>query len=304
VIDDASADPFLASAQRALRSTGGAAALDALGWWELLADLHDTGDDDARAAVFALFRAQGRELASTPALGGLLAAPFLAGTDLAPGAVLATVRRRSPRRGAVRVVVGDPGGRDLLVDEPGAGAGLVGSAECELVPVDVPGRLVVHEVRLDEAPVRPFLDEPIAATAVEHACAREQFGRPIGTFQAVRHLLAWARTDCVALDAVVRQAVELDAAAPARFDAIVKALAGRNGARACQRSLQVLGGIGFTAEHDHHHHASRVMLLDALLGTGAELRHELGRWLRTGASDPGLAEAMLLGRAGSPAPAP
>ena len=70
---------------------------------------------------------------------------------------------------------------------------------------------------------------------------------------------------------------------------MVKALAGRNGRRACERSLQVLGGIGFTAEHEHHHHHSRVLALDALLGSSAELTHDLGAWLRT-SGRPGLPE--------------
>ena len=73
----------------------------------------------------------------------------------------------------------------------------------------------------------------------------------------------------------------------------MKALAGRNGRRACERSLQVLGGIGFTAEHAHHHHHSRVLLLDSLLGTSAELSHDLGAWLRTAGRDPGFARAVL-----------
>ena len=75
---------------------------------------------------------------------------------------------------------------------------------------------------------------------------------------------------------------------------MVKALAGRNGRRACERSLQVLGGIGFTAEHAHHHHHSRVLLLDSLLGTSAELSHDLGAWLRTTGDDPGFTRAVLL----------
>lgn len=319
MIETGSTDEFLTSATKALRSTGGEPALEALGWWDLLSELHDA---DARAAVFALFRAQGRELASTTALGGLLAQPYLEGTDLAPGTVVAAVLRRSSRRGPIRVVVGNPGDRRLLVDEPGKGAGLFDSAESELVPVEVAGRLDVHEVRLHESAWQPTIDESLAsaarprsellgrialaseilgaaetavALAIEYAGDRRQFGQPIGSFQAMRHLLAWAQTDCVAVEAAIRDALFLNDGAPQHFDAIVKALAGRNGARACQRALQVFGGIGFTAEHDHHHFASRVMLLDALLGTSAEIRHDLGRWLRTTGEQPKLAEAVLLG---------
>jgi hypothetical protein len=56
-------DPFLATSCRAMRASTGAEALDALGWWDLLPHLDD---DDARAAVFAAFRAQGRELGGRP----------------------------------------------------------------------------------------------------------------------------------------------------------------------------------------------------------------------------------------------
>lgn len=310
-------DEYVAVAAQAVRTSGGAAALDALGWWDLLADLDDPG---SRAAVFALFRAQGRELAGSAALGGLLAQPYLAGTGLAPGAVVSTVWRRSPRRGLVHVVVGDLDGRRLLVDRPGHGAFVADVDAVELRPIDVPGRLVLHEVAIDwsnatralneaaAAPARQRRDflgrvataleilgaaEAAVALAIEHAVAREQFGQAIGRFQAVRHLLAWARTDCVAVDAVATKAVALDTSAPPRFDEVLKAIAGRNGQRACQRALQVLGGIGFTAEHDHHQHHGRVLALDALLGTSTTLTSELGAWLRTEAVDPGFTTAML-----------
>ncbi len=258
-------DEFLEVACRALSGSDATRALDSLGWWDLLVDL----DGDSRTAVFAVFRAQGRELASSPALGGLLAQPFLEGTAIAPGSVVAAVRRRSTRRGPVWVVVGDVGERRLLFDDPERGVIVVDAQAVALSPVDIPGRTVVHEVSVDLSAHQPLLGPADAETAgrrsaylgrvaaasemlgaaeravdlaVEHACNREQFGQPIGTFQAVRHLLAWAKTDCVALDAVVRKAVLMLDGPPPRYDEVVKALAGRNGRRACERSLQVLGG--------------------------------------------------------------
>jgi hypothetical protein len=311
-------DEFLEVACRALEGSDAAAALDSLGWWDLLVDL----DGDSRTAVFAVFRAQGRALASSPALGGLLAQPFLEGTAIAPGSVVAAVRRRSTRRGPVWVVVGDVGERRLLFEDPDRGVFVVDADTVERTPVDIPGRIPVHEVSVDLSAHQPlrtdvdverarrrsaYLGRVAAASemlgaaeravdlAVEHACNREQFGQPIGTFQAVRHLLAWAKTDCVALDAVVRNAVLMLDEPPTRYDEVVKALAGRNGRRACERALQVLGAIGFTAEHTHHHHHSRVLLLDALLGTSADLSQDLGAWLRTSGSDPRYAEAVLTG---------
>lgn len=316
-VGDAEAE-YLAAAEQAVRTTAGAAALDALGWWDLLARLDDT---DHRLAAFALFRAQGRALGDSAALGGLLAQPYLDGTGLAPGAVVATVPRTSPRRAEAHVAVGELDGRQLLVDRPGVGAFVVDVDAARLRRLDVPGGLVLHDVGVDLSGLTPVVDEARADSArrrsmflgrvalaveilgaaeaavelaIEHATAREQFGQPIGRFQAVRHLLAWARTDCVAVEAVAREAVTLDAAAPPRFGDVAKALAGRNGRRACERSLQVLGAIGFTAEHDHHRHHSRVLSLDALLGSSSQLTNELGSWLRSDAPDPGFTAAVLV----------
>ena len=228
--------------------------------------------------------------------------------------------RRSPRHGTVLVLVGDTGGRRLLVDRPGEGAAIVDAGHAALRPIDVPGGLVLHEVELDPAEWEASIGEADASVArrrstylgriavsleilgaaesavemsVQYAGDRRQFGSPIGTFQAIRHLLAWARTDLVAVEHVVAEAVRLDDAAPPMYDEVVKALAGRNGRRACERALQVLGGIGFTAEHDHHRFHSRVLAMDALLGTSAELTHDLGRWLRTTGADPGFPAAVL-----------
>ena len=96
-------DEILDAARRALGGGSGTDALCALGFWELLPDL---GDAKVRAAVFALFRAQGRELASSAALGALAAQPFLEAAGAAPGGFALTFTRRSARRGLVTVVAG------------------------------------------------------------------------------------------------------------------------------------------------------------------------------------------------------
>ncbi len=218
-------------------------------------------------------------------------------------------------------MLGDVAGRSLLFDEPGTGVFVVDADSVTAETIGVAGRLTVTQVDVDldaRAPVLVEADaaplagarrrtwdgsrlaaeilgaaEQVVANAVEYAGLREQFGRPIGTFQALRHVLAWGTTDCVAIDATVRRAVELRRDPPARFDAAAKAIAGRNGRRACDRALQAFGGIGFTAEHDHHHFHGRVLVLDALLGSSAELTHELGAWLRSSGEDPEYPAAVL-----------
>ena len=314
---DARDDEFLAAAVGVMSPGQGAAALDDLTWWELLPDLDD---DEAASAVFATCRAQGRELADSPALGALSAQPFLEATDRAPGTCVSAIRRDRPGGERRWVVIGDVGERALLFDEPGRGVFVVEPAAVALTTIALAGHLSLMEVAVDldgrtpaltdveAAPLRArstYLGrlgasaeilgaaEQVVANATEYAGLREQFGRPIGTFQALRHVLAWATTDCVAIDAVVRRGIELRREPPAMFDATTKALAGRNGRRACDRALQAFGGIGFTAEHDHHHFHSRVLLLDALLGTSAELTHELGVWLRTSGEDPAYPAAVL-----------
>jgi hypothetical protein len=309
------------AARRALRACDGSEALGSLGWWELLPEL---ADERARAAVFALCRAHGRELAGTVALGSLVAQPYLVAAGADPGPIVAAFTRRSARRGVVTTVIGDVAGRQLLVDRPGAGVWLVDADTAALQPIRIPGRLAIHELEPGSARERSFLSEDVAlearvrsvflgrvalahellgaaegslASAVSHAAAREQFGEPIARFQAVRHLLAWAATDCAAIASTANEAVALDTAAPPRFDAIAKALAGRNGRRCCERTLQVLGAIGFTTEHAHHHFHSRVLALDALLGSATQLSRELGAWLRSTRGDPRLPAAMLLGGA-------
>ncbi|AZQ35512.1 acyl-CoA dehydrogenase [Streptomyces cyaneochromogenes] len=90
--------------------------------------------------------------------------------------------------------------------------------------------------------------------AVQHARAREQFGQPIGAFQAVKHLCAemlvrteTARTAVYAA-AVTADPVDIDAARLLADEAAV------HGARDC---LQVHGGMGFTWEFEVHLHLKR-----------------------------------------------
>ena len=115
-------------------------------------------------------------------------------------------------------------------------------------------------------------------TAVAHAKVREQFGAPIGSFQAVKHLCAemLETTESVA-------AVAWDAGAAARPDqpseeadyaADVAATVAFDGAvSVAQDCIQVLGGIGFTFEHDAHLYLRRAAALRttvAALTGGAE----------------------------------
>ncbi|WP_067863128.1 acyl-CoA dehydrogenase family protein [Nocardia shimofusensis] len=116
-----------------------------------------------------------------------------------------------------------------------------------------------------------------------HALERLQFGRPLASFQAVRHRLA---ETLVALDGAEAALAHADG----EFGALLaKAAAGRAATTAARHCQQVLGGIGFTAEHELHRHVRRVLVLDGLLGSTRELVREAGTEVRRRAEGPRLA---------------
>jgi hypothetical protein len=116
------------------------------------------------------------------------------------------------------------------------------------------------------------------AIALEHVSTREQFGRPLASFQAVKHALAdvsvWL--DCAELGA---QAAWEDRSPESAQ--LAKILAGRLIRVASANCQQVLGGMGFTWEHPFHLYLRRALLLEPLLGSAAQLRVSLGSQLRT-----------------------
>ncbi|MFF9406506.1 acyl-CoA dehydrogenase family protein [Streptomyces anandii] len=94
----------------------------------------------------------------------------------------------------------------------------------------------------------------VCELAVQHARAREQFGRPVGAFQAVKHLCAdmLVRTE-TARAAVYAAAVTAD---PADI-AAARLLADEAAARGSRDCVQVHGGMGFTWESEVHLHLKR-----------------------------------------------
>jgi alkylation response protein AidB-like acyl-CoA dehydrogenase len=134
-----------------------------------------------------------------------------------------------------------------------------------------------------EACRRALAHELIGATdtmlkmATEYAGLREQFGQPIGTFQAVKHRLADVYVARQAAASVVEESWVSD---PPCTTLAAKALAAHAGAQASEHCLQVFGAIGFTLEHDLHRYVRRVRVLDRLYGSEPELRRALGTLLR------------------------
>ncbi|GLP74437.1 acyl-CoA dehydrogenase [Mycobacterium antarcticum] len=122
--------------------------------------------------------------------------------------------------------------------------------------------------------------------ARQHALDRVQFGRPIAGFQAVRHRLA---ETLVAIEGAEATLTLPGADNPDLTALLAKAAAGKAALTAAKHCQQVLGGMGFTAEHDLHRHVERVLVLDGLLGSSGELAKKAGAGLRARGSAPRLA---------------
>jgi alkylation response protein AidB-like acyl-CoA dehydrogenase len=121
--------------------------------------------------------------------------------------------------------------------------------------------------------------------AADHARQREQFGQPIGSFQAVKHLLANALLKLdFARPAVYRAAWSMahdagGAALRARDASMAKAYASEAATAAAGVALQVHGAIGYTWEHDLHLWMKRAWTLAGAWGDAAWHRERVASWL-------------------------
>jgi len=119
--------------------------------------------------------------------------------------------------------------------------------------------------------------------ACEYAKVREQFGRTIGTFQAVKHHLANLLVDIEMTTAAVWDAARAEDVDSAGFAAAVAAWhAVRTVVSAAEMNIQLHGGIGFTWEHDAHLYLRRARTVAAVLDNGDDALSEIVAAQRTG----------------------
>ena len=307
---------FESGVRRATENTGGAtldAALDDLGW-------RDAVRADRPTAVSVLFECQGASATTSAALDWLLAAALDAEADGPGVAVVLPPLRRCDAPGRLDgnwcVVEGlgtaalDRCDTALVVAQTPDGAGTFAVDRGLLTRRPVQGLdpalglfEVMGEFETAWAAQPKAADWPAAAglgqlalghelvgtgramleLARTHALERMQFGRPIESFQAVRHRLA---ESLVALEAA---AALLDAAwehPSPPVAAMAKAFAGRSARTVARHSQQVLAGIGFTTEHPLHRSVRRAIVLDELLGAGTVLTRALGTEILSSAALP------------------
>ena len=244
-------------------------ALAELGWRDIVTEMPDV-------AIPMVFRLLGETGAQAPLIndvllsaagrppGGTVPMPYTGGSwvvwERAAGAAGAGLDGELPLR---QVAAGDAGhaadaGLPLCAGRRAIGWWLVGTGRAML------------------------------ALARSHALDRVQFGRPLASFQAVRHRLA---ETYVALEGAEAALIAADSSTSPDLSALLaKAAAGQAALTAARHCQQVLGGIGFTAEHGLHRHVRRALVLDGLLGSARELSREAGTLLVKERSAPRLVE--------------
>jgi alkylation response protein AidB-like acyl-CoA dehydrogenase len=279
--------------------------LAAQGWLgiELPPEVGGTGLGTVESCILA--EEVGRAMAAVPFLPTVLAATALhrageteASAHLVDGSHIGCVAFENQLAVAAPiadVVIRARGDRLEVVD--------VGAVRCEpamdrtrpvgWIDADAPGRTLggadaVADL-IDRAAVgtaAQLLGGAVAMLelATEYAKTREQFGRPIGSFQAVKHHCADMVVDVECMRSVLWWAAwsvqqgEPDASVAASS---AKAWCADAGVRVIETALQVFGGIGFTWDHDAHLYLKRAQL-DALTFGGARVhRDRLARLLTT-----------------------
>lgn len=118
--------------------------------------------------------------------------------------------------------------------------------------------------------------------ACDYAAQRRQFGHTIGSFQAIRHLLADMHVKVESSrSSVLYASASLDERAEdsLRTASIAKAYASRATHEVAHGALQVLGGIAFTEEHPAHRYLRRIAVRGGQFGTALEHELALGRSL-------------------------
>jgi alkylation response protein AidB-like acyl-CoA dehydrogenase len=301
-METAELELFRRSIRRATETSGDESldvALDELGWRDALAA-------DRSSAVSVLFEAQGLTVADSSALDWLLAAAL--GEEEGHASVVLPPLRRPEAPARVRdgrcevrglgtkalarndtaVVVAETDGgpvaftvkasalqlRQVRGLDPWLGLVEV-AADLDAGatrPVDWAGAASLGQLALGHELVG--LARAMLELARRHALDRVQFGRPISSFQAIRHRLAESLVALEAADGLLAAAWEDPSPVTA---AMAKGLAGRSARTVARHAQQVLAGIGFTTEHPLHRYVRRTIVLDQVLGASSVLTAQLGQ---------------------------
>ncbi|HTR69424.1 MAG TPA: acyl-CoA dehydrogenase family protein [Mycobacteriales bacterium] len=217
----------------------------------------------------------GTLLSSTPVRDGRLIVRGLGSARLLDADEVVIVARRDGEPVVLRLAGSDLDVRAVAGIDPwgswtGVETALTAATAGDAIAADWEQATIRGQLALAQeltATSRAMLD-----LARDHAVGRIQFGRPIGSFQAVRHRLA----DCLLAVESAQAACDAGWATPTRFTAgMAKVIAGRAGRTVARHAQQVLAGMGFTSEHAFHRYLKRALVLDALFGSADALSTEI-----------------------------
>ena len=257
-------------------------------------ELADTGvftivNDMGMRAATLVFEELGRSLVAGPLVATTLATPWVPGAATGDTIVASLETDEHP------VLVDHPEQADQFMSLTADGVVLVPAADVRrrtvpmpldtltpvaIVDLPLPGGITVADaaeaarVRRDAVLLTSALQLGVALGATElsqqYAIEREQFGRPIGSFQAVKHLLADMLTKAeVARSAVYAAACAVDGASDddaTRAASVAKVMAGEAALFCGKSGIQVHGGMGFTWEVHAQRYWKRAVALDNSYG--------------------------------------
>jgi hypothetical protein len=274
------------------------ARLADLGWADVVAH-------DASTAWRTLFEIKGDALSDTDALGTSLSAKL---ADVTGDETLAaaTVAIRSPygssvvegRGISIEAVVLSPPGDGVIVYPVDGRLAACSSGDVTIAPLGgidgqaglqrVTGTVSGEDVRWIEGDVWSLLvaharwllaaelvgvGRHVIAIAVEYTKQRVQYGKSIGSFQALQHRMASAHAMVVGAGHLAAEAGD---AGDGWTAMVAKCMAGQAAEFACTQAQQCYGAIGFTWEHEFHRYLRRTYLLDRMFGDWRSLEHEIG----------------------------
>jgi alkylation response protein AidB-like acyl-CoA dehydrogenase len=208
------------------------------------------------------------DLILVPAETGSGVALFALNAPGARGLTRRSMRTLDPSRPQARLdFAGTPG---RLVGRPGAGPQAV--------------RTGLAHATIALAAEQAGGAERCLEAAVEYAGMRHQFGRPIGSFQAIKHKCADLLILVESARSAARYAASVSSLEPSEDDLYAAAaLAGAYCSTAyftvAAENIQIHGGIGFTWEHCAHLYFRRAKASEVMFGTPVEHRAALARYL-------------------------
>ena len=287
-----------------------------LGWFSLGLAEADGGVGYGLAEEVLLAEELGRQVAPGPFVAQIVAsrlaaaAQLDAAADLAAGTLRAAWGEPVVSTEGSPAVIGDRTTADLLVQHAEGAAWIVVVSGDEAVLISSEDVEVLADVapldpstplrRVRANAVIPGASDPSGATArwattlvsaqmaglaeatcamsVEYAKEREQFGQPIGSFQAVKHRCADMASRAEAAITLTRwAALTVDASGPdGAFEVeAARVMATRAALTNAEVNVQNHGGIGFTWEHPAHRYVTRARLLELTGGSLADHQAKL-----------------------------